>query len=407
MQTKLDRTASIILFILCLITIVFSLRFIHNQTKWSPIDEYSHMDYINKLSSGKLPRSSDQISLEMFFHITTDTLRNPQRNMKTYQQLGLAAICYEAIHPPLYYALLTPPNMLMNKMGVKLFYRLKMLRLFSYAFFVIGMFICIPLFKSLNKLGYSIPNSYGLGCTLFGLLLATHQRFGLGNNMLVPLMINSAGIFLINYYHHPEDRTLYRFVLFVLLSIFTGLSTVFILPGLCIIMLLKYRSHFTVKNFAVITSMIIAAALTFMFWKSATIPDKNIDGYLQQFLTLYIPAGFADFKTFYGLWLHDAFTLSFIKNNFDIGVYVLAITGLSIIICIVYFKTLLKKLKWLISAGLLFLTFLIAAFLVNNYVAGVHWVAFRHYLGFIPVMYVMCTAFLLVLIEKYFKNSIE
>src|ERR1035437_2582773 len=139
MQNKLDKTASIILCILCLITIIFSVRFIHNQTKWSPIDEYSHMDYIDKLGEGKLPKLSDQISIEMFFHITTDTLRNPQRNIKTYEQLGLPAICYEAIHPPLYYALLVPPNLLMNWMGVKIFYRLKILRLFSYLFFVIGL----------------------------------------------------------------------------------------------------------------------------------------------------------------------------------------------------------------------------------------------------------------------------
>ena len=267
MQTKLDKTASIILCILCLITIILSVRFIHNQTKWSPIDEYSHMDYINKLGEGQLPKLSDQISSEMFFHITTDTLRNPQRNIKTYEQLGLPAICYEAIHPPIYYALLIPPNLLMNRMGVKIFYRLKILRLFSYLFFVIGLCMCIPIFNSLNKLGYSIPFSYGLGCILFGLLIATYQRYGLGNNMLAPLMVNTTILFLIKYYQNSVDKNLYRFVLFALLSIFTALSTIFILPVLCLVMLYKYRSHLTLKNFTITTSMVIVAIVLLVSWK--------------------------------------------------------------------------------------------------------------------------------------------
>jgi hypothetical protein len=365
------------------------------------------MAYIEELGEGRLPKLSNLIPVEMFLHITNDTLRNPlgNINLKTYQQLGLAGICYEAIHPPLYYALLAPPNLLMKKMGVKLFYRLKILRLFSYLFFVIGMFLCVPLFKSLKKLGYSIPNSYGWGCALFGLLIATHQRYGLGNNMLAPLMLNSAGIFLFKYYNNSENKNLYCFVLFVLLSIFTALSTVFVLPVLCLVMFQKYNSHFTLKNFAIIAAMVITAVALFVFWKRATIPDKNVNEFVQQLLASWIPAGFLDFKTFYSLWMNDAFTLSFIKNNFDISMQVFVIMNVNICICLLYFKTLLKKQIWLLMVGLLFASLITCTFLVNDYIAGVNWAAFRHYLGFIPVLYVMCTGFLLVLHTKYFKKE--
>lgn len=404
MQIKLDKITSNLLYILCFITIIFSVRFIHNQTKWSPIDEYSHMAYIEELGEGRLPKLSNLIPVEMFLHITNDTLRNPQRNIKTYDQLGLAGICYEAIHPPLYYALLTPPNLLLKKMGVKIFYRLKILRLFSYLFFVIGMFMCVPLFKSLNNLGYSIPYSYGLGCTLFGLLLATHQRYGLGNNMLSPLMINAVGIFLIKYYKNPEDKNLYYFILFVLLSLFTALSNIFILPALCLVMFLKYRSHFTLKNFVVSVSMILAAVVLFVCWKLNTVPDPSVNQYVHQLLTLYIPAGFLDFKTFYIFWLNDTFTLSFIQENFDVSLLILFLSHVSISICLIYYKTILLKQKWLLIAGLLFVSLLTSIFLVNKYIEAIHWVAFRHYLGFIPVLYVMCTGFLLVLHSKYFNK---
>ncbi len=405
MQTTLDKKASIILYFICFLTIIFSLRFIHNQTKWSPIDEYSHMAYIEELGEGRLPKLSNLISVELFLHITNDTLRNSIRNVKTYEELGLAGICYEAIHPPLYYALLTPPNLLLKKMGVKIFYRLKILRLFSYMFFVIGMFMCLPLFKSLNKLGYAIPYSYGLGCVLFGLLIATHQRYGLGNNMLTPLMVNVTGIFLIKYYQKPEDKNLYLFVLFVLFSVFTALSTVFILPALCLVMLLKYRSHITLKNFVVSASMVITAVVLFMSWKRATIPAESVNDYVQRLLTLYIPAGLLDFKTFYSFWMNDTFTLSFIRNNFDISMYIFVLMIVSTCVCIRYFRTIIKEQKWLLTVGLLFLSLLLSTFVANNYIATVHWVAFRHFLGFIPVLYVMCTAFLLVLYVNYFKNK--
>jgi hypothetical protein len=405
MSERIDKIVAYFILILCAAVIMRSVFFIQNQNKWSPIDEYAHMDYVDKLSEGHFPKLSDQISEEMYQHILTDSARNLHHNVQSRIQLGIASLSYEAIHPPLYHLILSLPDKLMIKMQMNIFSRLKVLRIFSYILFVIGMFMCVPVFKSIAKLGYSIPLSYGLGCVLFGLIIGTHQRYGLGNNMLSPLMINSTAYFLINYYIKTSDKTLYLFLLMCCLSVFSAFSNFFIIPFLYLLLLKKYRHNITFKNFMIGVSIILGFAILLLLWKVATKPDKSINDYVQMVFAYYIPKGFVNYKIYFQLLSFDAFTLSFIQKGFDINLFMLTIFILSNSVCLIFVKTVLKKQIWILFYGFLFGVFMVTTFLLNKYVAGIHWMAFRHYLGFIPVWYVSCTAFLLVLNSKYSKQN--
>jgi hypothetical protein len=45
--------------------------------------------------------------------------------------------------------------------------------------------------------------------------------------------------------------------------------------------------------------------------------------------------------------------------------------------------------------------------MLNKYVGGVNWHALRHYMGFVPVFYIVATSFLLVIFDKIrFKKRI-
>ena len=406
MMTFPKQITGKIISLLILLVMIFSVKFIWQQNKWSPTDEYAHMDYVDKISDGKLPKLSDSISNELYHHINNDTARNLRQNIFVSGRFDIASLSYEAIHPPLYYIILSIPNKVMEKMNIKIFSRLKVLRLISYFIFVIGMLICIPVFNLLNRLGYSIPVNYSWGCILFGFLIITNERYGLSNNMLSPLMINATIYFLLKYFIKPTNKTMYLFFLFICLSIFTALSNLFIIPVLCLFFLKKYISNFSFKNLFV-TLIIIGIFITlFILWKTITKPDPIIDGKFQSILLHYIPAGFFGYKLFFIVFMQSAFTLNFIKTDFyQFAYFILFLFIISNIICLVYIKTIFKKQTWILFAGILSATFFVCSFLANKYIATIYWMAFRHYLGFIPVFYVSCTAFIVVLYSKYFEKN--
>ncbi len=395
-----------IILLLILLVIIFSIKFICQQSKWSPTDEYAHMDYVDKISDGTLPKLSDSISREMYSHINNDTARGFFKNIFVQGQFAITSLSYEAIHPPFYYCILSVPNKMMEIMNVEIFMRLKILRLISYLLFVSGILMCLLIFKLLNRLGFSIPSSYAWGCVLFGLLIATSERYGLSNNMLSPLMINTTICLLLNYYINPTNMNMYLFFFSACLSIFTALSNLFIIPVLCIFFLKKYISNFSFKNL-IITLLIIGVFIfLFILWKTSTKPDKAIDDNFQAILLRDIPAGKFGYKFFFIVLLQSAFTLTFIKAGFYQFAYVIILVFLiSNCICLFYLKTIIKNQSWILFTGILCAAFFISTFFINKYVATINWYAFRHYLGFIPVIYVSCTAFIVVLRSKYFEKK--
>ncbi|MCW3083024.1 MAG: family glycosyltransferase, 4-amino-4-deoxy-L-arabinose transferase [Bacteroidetes bacterium] len=404
MTLKRDQILTYFLVVLCAFTIIRSVMYIDAQYRWSPIDEFAHMDYVDKVSEGTLPKVSDTISDELFQSVIKDTLRSFLHNIHSRQALGLGDFSYESHHPPVYYFVLAVPERIMKKWNWDIIKRLKVLRLCSYFIFAAGMFLCIPLFRSLNKLGFNIPLSYAWGCVLFGLAIVTNRRYGLGNNMMSPLMINSCAYFLIQYYGKPSQRNLYLMITFCCLSVFTAFSNIFIVPLLFLFLLKKYRSNFSWKSFSISLLIIITSVLLLFYWRKATAPNPLIANFIYTAFAGIVPAGQMKYGIFWQLLSEDMLTLTFIKDNLNMTYVMLALFIVSNGICLLYLKNVFKKNAWLLCFGMLFFTFMLCTFFLNKYVGAIYWDAFRHYLGFIPVIYVACTAFIPVLYSKY-RNS--
>ena len=394
------KTITICLYLLCLTVIILSVKFIITQ-KWSNIDEYAHMDYIEKLSDGKMPLMSDKICNEIYLN----TLIHPEKSVVGLQLnregLGLANYSYQAQHPPLYYSILTIPNLIMKGLRVPIFSRLIVLRIISYILFVIGMFMCLPMFKLLNNLGFVIPKTYALGCVLFGLLIATHERFGLGNNQLSPLLINSALIMTFRYYQMPKNKYLYTFILLICLSLFSSMANVFCLPILFLIMLNKYKKNLTIKNFTIVTLIMLVTSGLFVSWKLIFVPEQEMANFIRAFFEINIPANVLNLRLFVTIFLNDMFIQSFINPKLNLAYAFYVLFSVNIIFCILYFTTLLKSQKWLLVVLLSIVYFICTLWFLNTHIKGYTWVAFRHYQGLIPFFYVSCTGFILLLHSKY------
>lgn len=400
-MTRTDKFLSAILFALCMYTVVLSVRYINKQNKWSPIDEYAHFDYVEKLLIGRLPRLSDPISEEIYQHIKNNPAQSVSGVSQTREELGLGNFSYQAKHPPLYFMVLSVPEFVLQKMDIDVFRRLQILRIFSYFIFVAGMFMCIPVFNALRRLGFQIPLFYSLGCVLFGLLIFVHERYGLGNNALSPLLINCAVLFMLNYRLKPENRSLYLFLIFCGLSLLAALTNIFIVPFLCLFILKKYKANFSWRNFllAMIPPLLTAGAA--LVWKSCSEPDPDFEAFIQTVLAMTIPAGVLNYTQFLNLLTEDTFTINIIGNHFTITRIMIYLFLFSTIFCGFYYRQVWYRHRWLIYSTVLLIAFAGITFVANKYVPRVTWVAFRHYLGFIPVLYVSCTGFILVLYTKY------
>lgn len=393
-----------VILLFCFIVIIFSVRYIRDQNKWSPIDEYAHMDYIDKLGEGRLPVLSDTISEELFQHIKNDSIKSVSGRVYFREQMGIGNYSYEAIHPPIYYTLLVVPNLILKKLNYPIFSRLKILRLLSYFLFVIGMFLCVPLFKALSKLGFDIPGFYAYGCILFGLLIATNHRYGLGNNMMSPLIVNATAIYLLKYLQFPSNKHLLIFLIFSGLSVFVAISNLFIIPFLLLIAFYKYIYNFSVRSFLYSVLAISSFIILFWYWKSSTVPEKTLNDNFQTILAMFIPAGLIDYKTFLKLFFEDAFRLSFINEHIELTWVLLSLFFINSLVVILFFKSVIANYKWVVVFWILFICFGGITFLLNKYVARVHWVAFRHYLGFITVLYVSVSFWILLLYSKVKKR---
>lgn len=402
---KFEKIIHAILLLLCGLTIIWSVKFIISKNKWSPIDEYAHMDYIDKLENGHLPKLSDQISEELFQHIKNNPNKVVGDTIKTREQLGFGNYSYQAKHPPLYYATLILPDIIMKKINFDIFERLKVLRLISYLIFVVGMFLCISIVKQLNQLQFNVPLYFGTACFLFGLLICTHERYGLGNNLMSPLLINTSILFILKYYKRPSNKLLYLSVGISCLSVFSALTNIFLLPVLLTLIFIKYTSQFTWKNFFISFVIVSSFISLYVIWKNLSIPDKEFEEYMQHILSIYIPANAIDYKTFISFLSNDTFQLSFLSSKYDVSSAIFILMAINAVVCVTLFQTLLKKHKWLLIALISFLYYLVLLYFLNKYVATVTWVGFRHYLGFIPIIFLSCFGFIILIYSKYFNRN--
>ncbi|MBN8696825.1 MAG: hypothetical protein J0L87_09855 [Bacteroidetes bacterium] len=393
----------ILLFIVAVIAL--SVRFIHQKNSYSPIDEYAHMDYIEKLTEGRLPRLSDQVSEELFLDVKNNPGRSLNGNITTREHLGIGNYSYEAIHPPVYYLTLLPVDLLLKKMEVPIFQRVKILRLCSYLIFVLGVFLLIPFFRSLSHLFNNIPDWYGYLGVFFCLFVASNHRYGLGNNMMSPLAINATAILLMKYLNLPSFKNAILFVLAGSLSVFVAIGNVFILPILFLVFAFHFWKNFSLKILLSSALLVLLFTILFWQWKYITQPDATINTNFQMILEMYIPAGLVDYSTFLRLFSEDAFRIAFLSENIDVTIVLLAFCFVSMIVGVIFIKTVWRNYKWAFCFAFALFVFFLTTFLLNRYVARIHWMALRHYLAFLPVFYVAISFGILFVVSKYLKRD--
>lgn len=389
-----------ILITLSCITIYLSIKFILEKQQWSPIDEYAHMDYIEKMCDGMMPKLQYAISNDIY----NDLIEHPERSftgpVHHREEMGLGNYSYQAKHPPLYYATLLIPNLIMKKIGIATYDRLTVLRIISYLLYVLGIFICLPILKLLRQLYFHIPDTYSWLCILFCLLVATHQRYGLTNNMLSPFLINASLLFILKYHISKQLKYLYIFTLIGGLSVCVALTNVFIIPFLFLYALVIYWKHYTIKTFLITCSILLIPAFIIIWWKLVTIPDKTFEDYIQNLLLVVIPCNVLSFIMFLNLLLNDAFQLNFINPKLDITNSYLLLLSINITLFFVFLKTIIKKHIWLAFSMFVFMIFVVNLYFLNRYVPRVHWVALRNYMGFVPIIFISCSGFIVVISEK-------
>jgi len=393
--------------VLCIFVFYMNIRFVNSKQAWSPIDEYGHYDYIDKLSSGRIPKLSDPISEELFEHIKNNPHKSVSGIVNTREELGFGNYSYQAKHPPLYYLVLLLPDMGMKKMTTPIFTRLKVLRVLSHVIFFIGLLVLIPIARILSEHYARIPLFYVYGCVLFGLMIATHERYGLGNNLMSPLMVNSTVLFMLRYYFQLKNKDLFLFVLFSGLAVCTALPNLFILPCLLFLMGYKFIKYFSVQGFFFSIGSLIVPAVILFVWQKMNISEPVFEAQMQQVLLAVIPANAIGYSDFIKILMNDTFQLTFLKQGLDISSVVFTLIVINVILCLIFIKTVWLKHKWLLFVFLQFIVFMITLYFLNKYIPRVTWVAFRHYLGFIPVVYVGITAFVLIVYQKLVQQKMR
>lgn len=385
---------------LSVVLIILSLQLIVNHHKWSPIDEYAHMDYIEKLCAGTVPKLSDTISSEIFEHIQNNPDKTVDgKHILTRADLGYGNNSYQAKHPPLYYLILTVPNLIMKKAHIAIFDRVIALRVITYLLFVLGSYLCIPVFNQLRQLQFNVPHFYSWMCFCFSLLICTHERYGLGNNLISPLLINAAVIFMLRYQITHTPKHLFIFILLSCLSVFSALSNILIVPFL--ILFLLYKNYKNLDSKKAIASLMILSIFSSLFflWSKISRPDTDFEIQMNKVLAFNTPPGIISYIDCLKILVDDTFELSFLKKGLNVSVIFILFLTSNFFLSAVYFPRIRKKHSWLITTYILFFIFLLEFYILNEYVGIVTWMAFRHYLGFIPIFFISMIG-ALVLIKK-------
>lgn len=188
MRTKLLETwFAVLLFAAFALGTVCTVR----QVIWSPKDEIAHFDYIHRLSSGRLPRSDEPIS-ERTFAMTVSGLHwaKPPDFDGSLATMGVAGVSYEAWQPPLYYALLALPNLVLDWCAVSATTQIMTLRLLQLFLVYAGILMVVVLFAELARLGAADRT---VGWLLAVVLAVTNLQhyFSLGNDNLSVLLGSS------------------------------------------------------------------------------------------------------------------------------------------------------------------------------------------------------------------------
>jgi hypothetical protein len=358
------------------------------QQPWSPIDEYAHMDYIERLSVAQMPAISDTLSAS----ILTDIQQHPERSVggiHDIDQLGLAQFSYQAKHPPLYYLLLAVPNSLMQLLDVSLFQRVMILRVLSVVLFMSGLLLFFPIARKLRNLKYEISATYVWFAILWCLMTVVHERYGLGNNLLSPLLCNAALLSCLQYNSTGSKRDIGLLSFFAALSVCGALTNVFLLPILFLCAIRTFFAGRVVLNFLMVMLGLVIPAGILWIWQAYSTPDPIVANWINDLIHLAYPAHMVGYRVFLSLLLNDLLTIHLFGYTLQTTLFHIVLFFVNLILFVaVWFRSSQPGFRWIWMSYACAAYWLFLLFILNRYVADVTWVAFRHYLGFYPFIVV-------------------
>jgi hypothetical protein len=358
---------------------------------WSPRDEIAHFDYIDRLTDGAFPNPHADISPHTLA-LSTEHFAwiKPGAFDGTASSMGVAGKSYEAEQPPLYYALLAIPHrFLRDRVSPEL--DVRALRLLSLSFVLLATVLVLVTARAMD----SFAPSLGIAGLIAALMLSVTNVASyatLGNDSLSALGGALALFFFVRALQNPESL-LYPFSLATIVSI----SILLVKPTNAALLL----APLTLPAFSgqAASPSIKLRRLTAALGPLLPLP-------LCGFYRLFVAhSGFGSTAAleYFASWVKGIpSTPVFLRTLFcealdlsHINIWAPRWVGLAfcgaLLFALLYFA--FTRSEWPppasaltgVALGTTALT-LIGAAVLNRWSPGVHWHAFRHYVGILPFL---------------------
>lgn len=351
-----------------------SLQVILREPVWGPIDETAHMDYVEKISNFNITMRTDAfIENEVYQSFQYTRWAKPDTYDGTIQSAGLVALSYELHQPPLYYLLMAIPNRIMKIFQVRIDHRVMVLRIISWLIFLVGLLMgFVGLKYILDKYKFSVSYFVSQLFVIYMLLVGSTQRFGVSNDWLSLCIVNVIIYLMAHYYFERKYKLIpwiHFFIVALLLTKQTYLPMAFIFIALGWYYsrsFIRWRWYMMMYLFAVIWYVYF-----FIYLSRGSISHT--------FFNLLIPAGWFQFNDFMLILLHSVFNWKSLINYYPMPNLIVLYLFLLSFVTILFFK----KARPLFVFSTVVLVFLaVMMFLLNKWIGGVHWYAYRHFNGY-------------------------
>lgn len=365
-----------------------SIKYVWYATVWGPYDELPHVDYIDRIAFEKrFPKDGELISDRTHkFHLDLKTLNGPGYD-GTKEGLGPIGYSYEAHQPPVYYFVMALPYKWIMEKDWSPTLKVRWIRMCSFLLHLLGILMVLPVFIQLKKL---FPDKLDMS---FGYILLTcvwltsmNLRFGLGNDHLSMLLINSSLYFLIKAWR--KNRMWNALICLAIASLsfftkYTNLVAVGVIGLLVILLHIKKIEPNRKWLFFLIYIPLLSIPVYFAYKISIHGMNNMFDNKHTQSIFALIPAGLFKYKTFLELMSIDFmsfyYLMIFYKWRFQAMLFIF-IFGYSTYLLTIK-NNLTQRPYWTIAILTNTLLF-IALFILNKYVCCIVWFSFRLYSGY-------------------------
>ncbi len=357
---------------------------------WSPRDEIAHYDYIERVGELSLPRPNDAIA-DHTFEISQDlSSRQPRSYDGTRRSMGLAGRSYEAQQPPLYYAILAVPNVLIRVLGINAEMRIRLLRIVGVLAQLAGALLFIPLVSRLTSLvgGSAV---YGYLFALLALATNTHYYSTLGNDSFSLLSVNLTLMLLVSHLTMPRRYLVVACAFGACAAVWVKLTNlpVVIVPVVAALVSARRASARLLawQHIALLAPLGGIPLLLLLNWRrlGGVVGSPEVAEWFGSFV-LPVQSSAEFLKILAVDLVNVRHVWKVIPREYAVLLLALALCNLAWSLLELRAKKGPFAVVSLGSAVLTVLLFLSAGFL-NHANLGVHWSASRHYFGMVPLVY--------------------